>query len=87
MAFTGVGCYGLVPMLMPDRKTEWAAQMGAEGTLWVGLQSFVDVPHAFQNLGEWTNDDDLQLALISLPHKTDAIVFNKYLTENQRLTK
>ncbi len=39
MAFTGVGCYGLVPMLMPERKTEWAAQMGAEGTLWVGLQS------------------------------------------------
>jgi indolepyruvate ferredoxin oxidoreductase len=54
MAFTGVGCYGLVPMLMPDRKTEWAAQMGAEGTLWVGLQAFVDVPHAFQNLGDGT---------------------------------
>jgi indolepyruvate ferredoxin oxidoreductase len=54
MAFTGVGCYGLVPMLMPDRKTEWAAQMGAEGSLWVGLQSFLDVPHAFQNLGDGT---------------------------------
>ena len=54
MAFTGVGCYGLVPMLMPDRKTEWAAQMGAEGTLWVGLQPFIDVPHAFQNLGDGT---------------------------------
>ena len=54
MAFTGVGCYGLVPMVMPDRKTEWAAQMGAEGTLWVGLQSFMDVPHAFQNLGDGT---------------------------------
>ena len=54
MAFTGVGCYGLVPMLMPDRKTEWAAQMGAEGTLWVGLQSFLGVPHAFQNLGDGT---------------------------------
>jgi indolepyruvate ferredoxin oxidoreductase len=54
MAFTGVGCYGLVPMLMPDRKTEWAAQMGAEGSLWVGLNQFVDVPHAFQNLGDGT---------------------------------
>jgi indolepyruvate ferredoxin oxidoreductase len=54
MAFTGVGCYGLVPMLMPDRNTEWAAQMGAEGTLWVGLQPFLDVPHAFQNLGDGT---------------------------------
>ena len=54
MAFTGVGCYGLVPMLMPDRNTEWAAQMGAEGTLWVGLQPFIDIPHAFQNLGDGT---------------------------------
>ena len=54
MAFTGVGCYGLVPMLMPERKTEWAAQMGAEGTLWVGLHDFVDIPHAFQNLGDGT---------------------------------
>jgi len=54
LAFTGVGCYGLVPMLMPDRKTEWAAQMGAEGTLWVGLHSFMDMPHAFQNLGDGT---------------------------------
>ncbi|HKQ83389.1 MAG TPA: indolepyruvate ferredoxin oxidoreductase family protein [Steroidobacteraceae bacterium] len=54
MAFTGVGCYGLVPMLMPERKTEWAAQMGAEGSLWVGLQNFIDVPHAFQNLGDGT---------------------------------
>jgi indolepyruvate ferredoxin oxidoreductase len=54
LAFTGVGCYGLVPMLMPDRKTEWAAQMGAEGSLWVGLHAFMDVPHAFQNLGDGT---------------------------------
>jgi indolepyruvate ferredoxin oxidoreductase len=54
LAFTGVGCYGLVPMLMPDRKTEWAAQMGAEGSLWVGLHYFMDVPHAFQNLGDGT---------------------------------
>jgi indolepyruvate ferredoxin oxidoreductase len=54
MAFTGVGCYGLVPMLMPDRKTEWAAQMGAEGSLWVGLHNFIDIAHAFQNLGDGT---------------------------------
>jgi len=27
---------------------------GAEGSLWVGLESFVDVPHAFQNLGDGT---------------------------------
>ena len=54
VTFTGVGCYGLVPMVMPDRNTEWAAQMGAEGTLWVGLHSFVETPHAFQNLGDGT---------------------------------
>jgi indolepyruvate ferredoxin oxidoreductase len=54
MTFTGVGCYGMIPMVMPQRQTEWAAQMGAEGTLWIGLQDFVDVPHAFQNLGDGT---------------------------------
>ncbi|MET0658110.1 MAG: indolepyruvate ferredoxin oxidoreductase family protein, partial [Steroidobacteraceae bacterium] len=54
MTFTGVGCYGMIPMVMPQRNTQWAAQMGAEGTLWVGMHHFVDVPHAFQNLGDGT---------------------------------
>lgn len=54
MTFTGVGCYGMIPMVMPQRNTQWAAQMGAEGTLWVGLKDFVAVPHAFQNLGDGT---------------------------------
>jgi indolepyruvate ferredoxin oxidoreductase len=52
--FTGVGCYGMIPMVMPQRETQWAAQMGAEGTLWVGMQHFVKTPHAFQNLGDGT---------------------------------
>lgn len=54
LTFTGVGCYGMIPMVMPQRNTQWAAQMGAEGTLWVGLKDFVSVPHAFQNLGDGT---------------------------------
>ncbi len=54
VTFTGVGCYGMIPMVMPQRNTQWAAQMGAEGTLWIGMKSFVDVPHAFQNLGDGT---------------------------------
>ncbi|GLR65686.1 indolepyruvate ferredoxin oxidoreductase [Acidocella aquatica] len=54
LTFAGVGCHGLAAMFMPDRPTEWAVQMGGEGSLWAGLHSFVDVPHAFQNLGDGT---------------------------------
>ncbi len=54
LTFTGVGCYGIVPLVMPDRNTEYAAQMGAEGTLWVGLHRFIDLDHSFQNLGDGT---------------------------------
>ena len=27
ITFTGVGCYGMIPMVMPQRRTQWAAQM------------------------------------------------------------
>ena len=54
LTFTGVGCYGIVPLVMPDRNTEYAAQMGAEGSLWVGLHRFMDLEHSFQNLGDGT---------------------------------
>ncbi|WP_114951597.1 indolepyruvate ferredoxin oxidoreductase family protein [Sphingosinicella terrae] len=54
LSFAGVGCHGLASMFMPDRPTEWAVQMGGEGMLWAGLHRFVDVPHAFQNLGDGT---------------------------------
>ena len=54
VTFTGVGCYGMIPMVMPQRQTQWAAQMGAEGTLWIGMKDFVETQHAFQNLGDGT---------------------------------
>lgn len=54
LTFAGVGCHGLSAMFMPDRPTEWAAQMGGEGMLWAGLYPFIDVPHAFQNIGDGT---------------------------------
>jgi indolepyruvate ferredoxin oxidoreductase len=54
MTLTGTGCYGLIPMVMPHRPTEWVAQMGAEGMPWVGMHAFVETPHAFQNLGDGT---------------------------------
>jgi indolepyruvate ferredoxin oxidoreductase len=54
LTFAGVGCHGLAAMFMPDRPTEWSVQMGGEGTLWAGLHPFVDVQHAFQNLGDGT---------------------------------
>ncbi|WP_157219246.1 indolepyruvate ferredoxin oxidoreductase family protein [Flavisphingomonas formosensis] len=54
LTFAGVGCHGLSAMFMPDRPTEWSAQMGGEGMLWAGLHPFIDVPHAFQNIGDGT---------------------------------
>ena len=54
LSFAGVGCHGLAGMFMPDRPHEWAVQMGGEGMLWAGLHRYVDVPHAFQNLGDGT---------------------------------
>ena len=54
LSFAGVGCHGLAGMFMPDRPTEWAVQMGGEGALWSGLYRFVDLQHAFQNLGDGT---------------------------------
>ncbi|MCG2840904.1 indolepyruvate ferredoxin oxidoreductase family protein [Sandaracinobacter sp. RS1-74] len=54
LTFAGVGCHGLSAMFMPDRPTEWAAQMGGEGMLWAGLHAFIDVEHAFQNIGDGT---------------------------------
>lgn len=54
LTFAGVGCHGLSAMFMPDRPTEWAAQMGGEGMLWAGIHPFIDVPHAFQNIGDGT---------------------------------
>ncbi len=54
LTFAGVGCHGLSAMFMPDRPTEWSAQMGGEGMLWAGLHPFIEVPHAFQNIGDGT---------------------------------
>ena len=53
LAFAGVGCHALAHF-MPSRPTAWAAQMGAEGTLWIGLHRFTEINHAFQNLGDGT---------------------------------
>ena len=54
LSFAGVGCHGLAAMFMPDRPHEWAVEMGGEGMLWAGLHRYVDIPHAFQNLGDGT---------------------------------
>ena len=53
LAFAGVGCHALAHF-MPGRPTAWAAQMGAEGSLWIGLHRFTGITHAFQNLGDGT---------------------------------
>jgi indolepyruvate ferredoxin oxidoreductase len=51
--YAGVGCHALAHF-MPQKKTSWAVQMGAEGALWIGMHRFTEIPHVFQNLGDGT---------------------------------
>lgn len=51
-ALGGVGCHYMATWM--DRDTAGLTQMGGEGVDWVGLMSFVDSGHIFQNMGEGT---------------------------------
>ncbi|MCZ6569176.1 MAG: indolepyruvate ferredoxin oxidoreductase family protein [Deltaproteobacteria bacterium] len=48
----GIGCHTMA--LLMDREVKFVGAMGAEGSSWIGLSSFVDTPHLFQNLGDGT---------------------------------
>jgi indolepyruvate ferredoxin oxidoreductase len=52
-AMGGIGCHGLVAVVM-DRNTMQFLPMGHEGSGWNGVSQFVDMPHAFQNMGDGT---------------------------------
>ena len=51
-ALGGVGCHYMATWM--NRDTSGLTQMGGEGVDWVGLNTFVDSGHVFQNMGEGT---------------------------------
>jgi indolepyruvate ferredoxin oxidoreductase len=52
IALAGIGCHGMAMGM--NRNTLPPTQMGGEGSAWIGVSSFTDTPHAFQNLGDGT---------------------------------
>ncbi|MCY3831608.1 MAG: indolepyruvate ferredoxin oxidoreductase family protein [Chloroflexi bacterium] len=52
MAAAGIGCHTLA--ILMDRNTGGVTQMGGEGANWVGAETFTDVEHIFQNIGDGT---------------------------------
>lgn len=51
-ALGGVGCHYMASWM--DRSTSGLTQMGGEGTDWIGLSSYTNRSHIFQNMGEGT---------------------------------
>ncbi|MDW8444416.1 MAG: thiamine pyrophosphate-dependent enzyme [Acetobacteraceae bacterium] len=52
LALGGIGCHTLALGAVGRAKT--VTHMGAEGVTWAGLAPFVEVPHAFVNMGDGT---------------------------------
>jgi len=52
MAAAGIGCHTLA--ILMDRNTGGVTQMGGEGANWVGAETFTEIDHIFQNIGDGT---------------------------------
>ena len=52
MAGAGIGCHTL--SILMDRQTSGVTQMGGEGANWVGAETFTELNHIFQNIGDGT---------------------------------
>lgn len=65
-AMGGIGCH--IMALTMERNTSLFTHMGAEGTNWIGLAPFTDVPHVFQNLGDGTYEHSGILAIRAAVH-------------------
>ncbi|MCP3857325.1 MAG: indolepyruvate ferredoxin oxidoreductase family protein [Actinomycetia bacterium] len=61
----GIGCHTMTLLMNEERVGDLATItcMGNEGTPWIGMSDFVDIPHIFQNLGDGTYFHSGQLAI------------------------
>ena len=60
-AMAGIGCHYM--SLWMNRKTSLFTHMGAEGANWIGMSSFVEDKHIFQNIGDGTYNHSGLLAI------------------------
>ena len=60
-AVAGIGCH--IMALEHGDATRTFSQMGGEGVHWLGLSSFVEMPHVFANMGDGTYQHSGLLAI------------------------
>ncbi|WP_260433561.1 indolepyruvate ferredoxin oxidoreductase family protein [Burkholderia sp. Bp8998] len=60
-AAAGIGCH--IMALGDAGDTATFCQMGGEGVQWVGMSTFMDIPHMFVNLGDGTYQHSGSLAI------------------------
>ncbi|WP_242665854.1 indolepyruvate ferredoxin oxidoreductase family protein [Paraburkholderia ginsengiterrae] len=60
-AAAGIGCH--IMALGEAGDTATFCQMGGEGVQWIGMSSFMDIPHMFVNLGDGTYQHSGSLAI------------------------
>ncbi|MFT6803619.1 MAG: indolepyruvate ferredoxin oxidoreductase [Nitriliruptoraceae bacterium] len=62
---SGTGCHGMTLLMESERVGDsiGITAMGNEGAQWIGMSSFVETDHVFQNLGDGTYFHSGQLAV------------------------
>lgn len=60
-AAAGIGCH--IMALSEAGDTATFCQMGGEGVQWIGMSTFMDIPHMFVNLGDGTYQHSGSLAI------------------------